>query len=264
MRKVGIIRICLAFILLFAGIWLTWQKATELKWPLKMASLPVKYVRIEGVLQNLSKEELEDALLPWVSVGFLEADMQSIHNAVAALPWVGSVAVTRLWPDTLDIKVIERKPYLRWGKDGFITEQGVIFKPKSVAGHEQLPILNTQEARRLEALDILKGLSLALADQGLVLKELTINDRGAWSLKLAYGPMIMLGREEQVKKLQRFLRTLPLLEEHQIAAMAVVDLRYPNGYAVAWKASAPILGELPASQADTVPPAAANRHFQER
>jgi len=59
---------------------------------LKVASLPVKYVRVEGVFLHLSKDEIKAALLPWVTTGFLEADMQAVQQSVAALPWV------KQWP----------------------------------------------------------------------------------------------------------------------------------------------------------------------
>ncbi|MDD1631272.1 MAG: hypothetical protein LUP91_03565, partial [Methylococcaceae bacterium] len=39
----------------------------------------------------------------------------------------------------------------------------------------------------------------------------------------------------QLKKLQRYLKTLAVLKQEQVDAMAIVDLRYPNGYAVSWK-----------------------------
>jgi cell division protein FtsQ len=75
----------------------------------------------------------------------------------------------------------------------------------------------------------------------MILTEFRINGRGAWQIKLASGLAIQLGRTEQLKKLQRFLKTLSVLDPAQIAAMAVVDLRYPNGYAVAWKPEPPEL-----------------------
>ncbi|MDD1640772.1 MAG: cell division protein FtsQ/DivIB, partial [Methylococcaceae bacterium] len=56
-----------------------------------------------------------------------------------------------------------------------------------------------------------------------------------WKIKLATGLEILLGRNEQLKKLQRYLKTLAVLKQEQVDAMAIVDLRYPNGYAVSWK-----------------------------
>ena len=67
------------------------------------------------------------------------------------------------------------------------------------------------------------------------LAEFNVNDRWSWKIRLANGLEILLGRNDQLKKLQRFLKTLTVLGQEQVDAMAIVDLRYPNGYAVSWK-----------------------------
>lgn len=238
MSRIGVKLLLVALLLGSGGLWLGIHTG-KIKWTLKMASLPIKYVRIEGVFQYLSKDDIKAVLEPLVTTSFLEANMQAIHLAVAALPWVDSVAVQRIWPDTIDIKVTEKKPFVRWGKDSLITEQGVIFTPESLAQHQHLLVVTAPEAWRVEVLEIMKGLKIALADESLELAAFTINNRWSWTIKLTTGLEILLGREDQLKKLQRFLRTIPLLGKQQIDAMAVVDLRYPNGYAVSWKAQAP-------------------------
>lgn len=81
----------------------------------------------------------------------------------------------------------------------------------------------------------MKGIKTALADQSMELAEFSVNNRGAWKIKLATGLEILLGRNEQLKKLQRFLKTLTVLKKEQVEQIAIVDLRYPNGYAVSWK-----------------------------
>jgi len=57
-------------------------------------------------------------------------------------------------------------------------------------------------------------------------------------VKLTSGMEIKLGRTTPLKNIQRFLKTVDLLGEEQIAKIATVDLRYPNGYAVTWKIDA--------------------------
>ncbi len=240
MSRIGVKLFLIALLLGAGGLWLG-TRYSGLKWSLKTASLPIKYVRTEGVFQYLSKDDIKTVLEPLVTTSFLEANMQAIHLAVAALPWVDAVEVKRLWPDTIDIKVTEKKAYLRWGKDSLITEQGVIFTPKSLERHQHLIVVTAPQARRLEVLEIMKGIKTALADESLELAEFTINNRWSWTIKLTTGLEILLGREEQLKKLQRFLKTIPLLGKQQIEAMAVVDLRYPNGYAVSWKAQTPAI-----------------------
>jgi len=203
--------------------------------PIKSASLPIKYVRTEGVFQYLSKNEIKIVLQPLVITGFFDADMQAIHTAVSTLPWVDTVTVKRIWPDAIDIKIREKKPYARWGKNSLITERGVIFTPKNIEQFQNLSVVTGPEFQQVKVLEIMKGIKTALADQSMELAEFIVNDRWAWKIKLANGMEILLGRNEQLKKLQRFLKTLAVLRQEQVDAMAIVDLRYPNGYAVSWK-----------------------------
>jgi len=202
---------------------------------IKSVSLPIKYVRTEGVFQYLSKNEIKTVLQPLVMTGYFDADMQAIHSTVATLPWVDTVTVKRIWPDAIDIKVREKKPYARWGKNSLITERGVIFTPNNIEQFQNLTVVTGPELQQVKVLEIMKGIKTALADQSLQLMEFSVNDRGAWKIKLATGLEILLGRNEQLKKLQRYLKTLAVLKQEQVDAMAIVDLRYPNGYAVSWK-----------------------------
>lgn len=203
--------------------------------PIKNASLPIKYVRTEGVFQYLGKNEIKAALQPLVMTGFFDADMQAIQAAVSTLPWVDTVTVKRIWPDAIDIKVHEKKPYARWGKNSLITERGVIFTPKNIDQFQKLTVVMGPELQQVKVLEIMKGIKTALADQSMELVEFSVNDRWAWKVKLATGLEILLGRNEQLKKLQRFLKTLTVLKQEYFDAMAIIDLRYPNGFAVSWK-----------------------------
>ncbi|MCL7420444.1 MAG: cell division protein FtsQ/DivIB [Methylobacter sp.] len=221
----------LGAILLIGLIWLCGQGVKSYG----SGAMPIKYVRIEGVFQYLGKDEIKTALRPLVMTSFFAADMQAIHEAVAQLPWVQSAAVKRVWPDAIDIKVHEKKPYVRWGQQSLLTERGELFAPKNIEQFQTLPLLVGPDQQHGKVLEIMKGVKTALADQSMELAEFSIDDRWSWKIKLATGMEILLGRNEPLEKLQRFLKTLTVLGQEQIDAMAIVDLRYPNGYGVSWK-----------------------------
>jgi cell division protein FtsQ len=114
----------------------------------------------------------------------------------------------------------------------------VIFTPNNIDQFQNLTVVTGPELQQVKVLEIMKGIKTALADKAMKLSEFNVNDRGAWKIKLATGLEILLGRNEQLKKLQRFLKTLAVLKQEQVEQMAIVDLRYPNGYAVSWKPGA--------------------------
>ncbi|SJM93770.1 Cell division protein FtsQ [Crenothrix polyspora] len=198
-------------------------------------SFPIRYVRTEGVFQYLSKDEVKTVLQPQVTRDFFDVDMQSIQAAVASLPWVKAATVERIWPDTIDIKVHEKKAYVRWGKKSLITERGDIFTPTNIEPFQDLPIIEGPIQQQKKVLEVMKGIKTALADQSMELAEFTISERWTWKIKLKTGLQIVMGRNDPLKKLQRFLKTVPILGQDRIDEMDVVDLRYLNGYAVSWR-----------------------------
>ncbi len=199
---------------------------------------PIRYVRTEGVFQHIDKEAIKKTLRPLVNTGFFSADIEAIRQAVLQMPWVESVSVKRVWPDAIDIEIQERTAYVRWSENSLLTERGEKFTPPDTKQFGYLPLLNGPAGQEQKVLEIMKGIRTALADQAMDLAEFSINDRRAWKLVLTNGMEILLGRVDQLKHFQRFLKTLTLFTQEQIQAMARADLRYPNGYAVSWRSDA--------------------------
>jgi cell division protein FtsQ len=197
--------------------------------------VPIKHVRIQGTFTHISKDELKTLLEPLVKVSFFDANVQGIKDVLSSLSWVDNAVVNRVWPDTLAIKINEKTPYVRWGKNVLISTHGLIIKPEDITPFMNLPILFGPEGQEMKSIEIMKGVNTALVDQSMQIAEFSINDRWAWKIKLNSGLEILLGRSEQLKKLQRFIKTIDVVGPEQLNAMSVVDLRYPNGYAVSWK-----------------------------
>lgn len=197
--------------------------------------LPVKYVRTEGVFEYIAKDDIKQILKPLVSAGFLAADIQHIRQAMLSLPWVEKVEVKRIWPDAIDIKVYEQRPYVRWGKKGLLNAKGELFEPDNLNKFKALPLLVGPNKQEKKLLEIMKGLKTALADKDMELMTFEVNERRAWKLILANDMEVQLGREEQLRNFQRFIKTMTVFKAEQMKAIAKVDLRYPNGFSVAWK-----------------------------
>ena len=66
--------------------------------------------------------------------------------------------------------------------------------------------------------------------------QLTLSPRLAWQLKLGNGMAVDMGREQPKApldvRLERFIEVYPETVAKQALRPAVVDLRYPNGFAM--------------------------------
>ena len=213
------------------GVWYGWQKLQNQD----AISKPIRYVKIEGAFQYTDKDKLKQILTPEMVRGFYHADMDAIHNRIAVLPLVEKVDVKRVWPDAVHIKITEQMPIVRWGKNALLNKQGDVLIPDNIEEFKNLPLITGPEGQEKKLLEIMKGVYIVLMDKSLQLAEFHVNDRRAWSLKLANGLEMKLGRKAPLENMQRFLKTMDILGEDKLAMMANVDTRYPNGYAVTWK-----------------------------
>jgi cell division protein FtsQ len=95
-------------------------------------------------------------------------------------------------------------------------------------GHEKALIRTWRETRAL------------LEPVGLKLAKLAQDERRAWWLTFDNGLEVYVGREQFEQRLGRLARIYPRILSAQIDRIAVVDLRYGNGFAVRWKVEPPV------------------------
>jgi cell division protein FtsQ len=204
-------------------------------------AFPLRQVRIKGELRNLSEADLRPVAGEFLGQNFFIANLDALYAALAANPWVEEVTVRRWWPDTVEIALRERVAFGYWGAgEEMVDVNGRRFRPDGVRqpgpwprltgpdGHEKTLIRAYQEARAL------------LDPVGLTLAKLTQDDRRAWWLTFDNGLEVYVGRERFEERLRRLARIYPRVLAVQIDRIAVVDLRYVNGFAVRWKAGSPV------------------------
>lgn len=197
--------------------------------------MPIRHVRIEGRFRYLGRDEVREALLPAVKTDFFSADVQVIHRATVTIPWVETAEIKRVWPDAIDIRIEEQTPVVRWGDKSLLNERGEPFTPRLTEELQRLPLIMGPQGYERRLLEIMLGLKQALAEQSLELTTFRVTERRSWKLILANGMEVELGRQKPLKNFQRLLKVLPVLGQERVAAIAKVDMRYPNGFAVVWK-----------------------------
>lgn len=189
---------------------------------------PLRQVVFEGELDRLPHAEL-DALTRAVQQAPGGATLEAVRDAARRVPWVRDAAVRRRWPDTVEITFRAHDAVARWNDDKLVSSQGVVFAAEDAAA---LPRFHGPEGAAPQMVTQYPAIAQALAPLGSPIVRLDLSPRGGWQATLASGLVLELGRVDVVARAERFAAAWPRLASQGVTT-PVVDLRYPNGFALA-------------------------------
>ena len=195
------------------------------------ATLPIRAVKVEGRFTHVTAQALQQAVADAATGGFLSVDVDAIRRAALSLPWVHSVGVRRVWPDTLRLIVTEQIAVARWGEQGLINSDGDVFTPDPSSFPPGLPELRGPAGTEGAVLNQYRAMNQALVPLKLRITRMELDERRAWRLFMG-GMELTLGREQAEERLQRFINIYPALQAAEPPGIARVDMRYSNGFAL--------------------------------
>src|SRR4051812_11707437 len=195
-------------------------------WLLRSSLFPVRVVDVSTPLEHVSREDLQAVLADYAAGNFFAARIDEVRAAAEQVPWVRRAAVRRVWPDRLEVTIEEHVAFARWGSEGLVNRQGERFAAPSDA---TLPLFIGPAGTEGELARRYGRFAEALAPLGSPLERVVLSARHGWQLRLANGLQITLGRDIDAAddRLARFVESYP-----RARGGDVVDLRYPNGFAM--------------------------------
>jgi len=200
---------------------------------------PVRNLEVEGTFQRVTPIQVEAAVAGSLNAGFMTVDLGAVRDRVHELDWVDRVNVGRRWPDTLIVRVTEHQAAARWGETGLLNVRGELFTERSQHAFAELPSLAGPPGTERDVARRYLAVRGKLAEAGLTLESLELDERGAWRLVLGGGQEIRLGRRDIDERLYRFFDVVAPALAADLKGVAYVDLRYTNGFAVGWRDGPP-------------------------
>lgn len=196
---------------------------------------PIERVSIRGDLEYVSADYLREKLAPLVrDLSWLSVDLDELREQARSIDWLSEVSVSRHWPNALTFELFEQQPVARWNDDLLLNTRGKPFRRGEVTVSEDLPDLAGPEGSGPEVLALLDRLRPRLAKLGLEVTQLRLEDRGAWRFQVNDSVWVMLGRNQREPRLARFMAAWKRELGSHASRIRYIDLRYPNGVAVAW------------------------------
>lgn len=209
-----------------------------------LQSIPVERITVSGELEHTQTAAVQDMVYPALAGGFLGADLVKVQQQLEALPWIHEASVRRVWPNALEIHVVEQLPIARWGEQGFLNHEGEVFRPSQRKAWQSLPVLSGPEGQAPALMRNYQRLLDLLKPMGLSLSALTVDDRGQMTATLSGGQLLKIGGVDFLERMKRFKAVYRADLAAQIESVQSIDLRYESGVAVAFK---PVAEEMDAT-----------------
>lgn len=206
----------------------------SVRWLLDPHTLPIRRVQIAGQFRHLTSAQLQEAVANTVSGGFFTVDVEAVMRAARTLAWVDAASVRRVWPDTLRLEVTEQTPLARWHAHDLLNRRGDRFTPPADTLPADLPEFQGPAGLEAAITASYYEMGKALAPAGLKIARLIQDERRSWRVLLDNGIELRLGRDDAYPRLLRFVRLYPKVLATRATEIATIDLRYTNGFAVAW------------------------------
>lgn len=205
---------------------------------LRLPLLPLREVLVTSPLREVTAMQVEYAARNAVKGNFLTVDLDAVRAAFEKLPWVRRADARRRWPDGIELAIEEHVAAARWKQaDGaevrLVNREGEVFAASTGA---RLPLFVGPEGSAAQILARHRELAGLLAPLGRSPQSVALSPRQAWQVRLDDGVLLDLGRDQArspvSERLARFVGAYREAAGKLPARAEVIDLRYPNGFAV--------------------------------
>jgi cell division protein FtsQ len=159
-----------------------------------------EYTPKEDIIRIMTNATIEDDAHLTIGDPILNIDLQKIKQKLEKLTWVRYASVERLYPSTLSVSIIERKPFALWQDNGIVNlidSEGDIIKTRDIAKFSNLIIMVGDEApAQAESLFNLINTEPELAKR--VSSVIRVGKR-RWNIRLSNEVEIKLPEEDATK-----------------------------------------------------------------
>ena len=224
-------------------------------WVISHKHFTLKNVVLEVVNNdnpNIDTQEIEQAIKTTLNGTTLSTDLKMMVELILDNPWVEQVVVRRVWPDTIVLRLQERRIIALWNNEYLISELGEV---------TNIPVSDYREVEkklgcyliRIEGPNDFLSKVVARAEiaNNLLttinkkLLHLRLTEQFSWEGKTTGGMTLRFGGDDlqgpMQYRLENFTKSYPNLanklekKDAGLPEIHYVDLRYAKGFAIRTK-----------------------------
>ena len=221
-----VLKILFVAVFIFS-FWESWQFT-------KPKNFPINHVKVTATFEHIDPKFLQATIEPYLHNGFFYLNAFGLQHQLLKIPWIYTISVDRVWPDTLSINIIEQKAIAQWGENSLINAEGKIFSPAIETFPQNTPILFGQDSQVQNILKCYLEAKPLLAPLNLTITQLVFSPYHYWQITLNPDMTIFLREQNPIDQLKLLLNVYNKVTVGHNNPPKSIDLRYNNGLAVRW------------------------------
>lgn len=196
----------------------------------------------ETALTNIQKDNLYGVIEKIEQTPFYKTDLQSVANQIQQLSWVDTVTVTRDYTQGIVVSVVPKTAVANFGAEHLLDVSGNPFVPadKAELNNQQFIGIYGNQARAKDIMQKVYNLNQWYKPLGLSVEDLILTARHTWLIRFNTGLRVTVDYDRVDDKL---FELSAILKEGNLPVplndIAMVDLRYKNGFSITKKYGAP-------------------------
>lgn len=222
---VGMANVLLISGLVIGALWIYQQSLSD-------ARFAIRTIEVTGAAHT-SRHALEQVTAPYRGTNLFKINLAALESGFRSLEWVERIEIEKSLPDTLRVRVVERKPAalaITEGRVRYADDKGVLFADLTPAtGNGELPLIVGATGREevLRCVEFLRRIQLQDPDLYSRISEVAPMPLRGFRMFTRDLGVVVYTDDESVSK-WRTLYAIAAAERYGKGAVVYADLRFED------------------------------------
>lgn len=172
---------------------------------------------------------------------FFTTDLQALRDIAMGLAWVDQISVTRDWQRGIVITALPKQAVANFGTERLVDAKGAVFVPadSEELTKAQFATLQGEMTQAPVIMQQMQQINDWYAQLDMKVEDIILTPRMTWLVRFDNGLRVIVDNENTAQKLLNLSQLLNNQLSDRRDNMQSIDLRYKNGFTVAWKTEVP-------------------------
>ncbi|WP_298809128.1 cell division protein FtsQ/DivIB [uncultured Psychrobacter sp.] len=193
------------------------------------------YVSNQG-LSAAQHRSLQDVMKQQQVSSFFTSDLQALRDITMGLAWVDQVSISRDWQRGIVVNALPKQAVANFGTERLVDAKGAVFVPADSRDltQERFATLQGEMSQAPVIMQQMQQVNDWYAPLGMQVEDIILSPRMTWLIRFDNGLRVIVDNENTAQKLLNLSQLLGNQLSTRRDEMQSVDLRYKNGFTIAW------------------------------